>query len=60
VFSDVWGSALDLVGGKNTMLALLMTLVNSHGSTSLNISQKCFRNSMNSKVSLRECLTEKL
>jgi hypothetical protein len=36
-----------------------MILVNSHGSTSLNISQKCFRNSMNSKISLRECLIEK-
>jgi len=57
VFFYVWGPALDSVGGKkNTTSVLLMTLVNSHGFTSLNINQKCLTNSMNSKASLRECL----
>jgi len=45
VFSDVWGPVLDSVGGKNITSVLLMTLVNSHGFTSLNINQKCFKNS---------------
>ena len=44
---------------KNIMSALLMTIVNSHGSISSNSNMKFFKNFMNFKTLSKGCLIEK-